>query len=196
MRISIGLVAFFLLPISFAKNLTEYLNNINSFAANFNQTVSHNDKVIQKTSGTIQFLKPQYFKWVTKIPDQQIVANGQKIYIFDRDLDQVTIKTQHQQLENTPAMFLISDPQSLYKHFRIKNCKNSDSCFILTANNQQASFKNIQINFDTKNSLNSLIINDALGQKTNILFSSIQMNTQLKPQNFNFTIPKNVDLIE
>ena len=186
----------FYFNICFASDINTYLENINSYQAHFTQTISNGTKIIQATSGSLKFLKPAYFIWQTKIPDQKILADGKKIYIYDKDLDQVTIKPQSKELNNTPAMFLISKPAQLNKHFNITNCKTEPNCFILTAINKESSYQRITIRFNTNHQLNSLDILDALKQSTFIRFNNIKVNARLTAKDFTFVIPKNVDLIE
>lgn len=76
--------------------------------------------ILQASAGLMQLAKPGHIYWVAEPPfEQTVVADGTKIWIYDPDLAQVTVKTLHRQLDNSPAALLVGDSDRLLEEFRV-----------------------------------------------------------------------------
>lgn len=176
--------------------LKEFNKEVKSFKAEFSQVLlDENKKVLQKANGTFYLMRPGKFRWNYLKPDvQQIVSNGKKIWIYDKELEQVTIKSLKKGIGTTPARVL-TESVDLEKEFKIKDLgKVSGLLWVeLTPKNKDSEFLSVKIGFDK--SLRKMELNDKLNQKTQIDFSKLEVNPSLKTNLFVFAIPKGVDVV-
>jgi len=178
------------------KKLKEFRKNVASFKAEFNQVLKDdNNAVLQSASGSMSFKRPGKFRWDYVKPDkQQIVSNGRKIWIYDEELEQVTIKSLKKGLGKTPARVL-TESADLDKEFDIKDLgkKEGIDWVELKPKGTGNEFQSIKIGFDK--SLRKMILSDNLKQTTTIDFTKLTVNPKISASEFNFKIPKGVDVI-
>ncbi len=179
--------------------LKVFLSEFNSMQANFNQTLlNENGEQLEKTSGTLYLQQPGKFHWQYKAPYvQEIISNGEILWIYDEDLEQLTIREiDRNTIEKTPAAIILGDSR-LEIHFEQVDLGNIDGYdwIELTPRDLEAQYKNIRIGFDRRR-LGMMIIADNLGQTTRIDFTEVNKNTILSPELFEFNIPEGVDVID
>ncbi len=192
---------FVLMPAAFAvtgtQMLKEFHQSVKSFEAEFKQKVVDNkDKELQSAAGKMYLQRPGKFRWDYKEPDEQvIVSNGKKIWLYDQELEQVTIKTLKGMVGSTPARIL-SDTGSIDKNFTIteQGKKDGVTWIELKPKEEDPQFKTVRIGFT--DTLKVMEIKDNLDQVTTIEFSKLKKNPTLKASLFEFKIPEGVDVVK
>lgn len=194
----LSVVIFILLSFQLnASELTQYLNNLKTFQASFTQSVfSPNNKEKQKSSGLIAVKSPDKFYLEYKKPYRLVyVADGQKLWSYDEDLEQVIVKPQGDLLINSPAM-LLGNPKDLTQSYKIEKAGITDGWlwFELTPKSENNNFETVSLAF-VEGELKAMEMNDNFGQVTRLKFSQIIKNPKLPKNRFKFTPPKGVDVI-
>ena len=197
-------LCFFLLfsTVSYSANDTERLGQLlsgyNSFQSDFSQvTVAENGRTAQQTEGTLWLGKPNKFRWETLQPfPQEIVSDGQYIWIHDPDLEQVTRRDATAQQGSAPAMILNGELEKLEKNYQIFLDVDDGGVQIFSLNpiNDQPQFSQIRLAFEAE-VITELMLEDSLGQRTTILFKGQQLNPELAAEQFYFRVPEGTDLI-
>ncbi len=202
MRFFIKIFFFFFSLSAFAtpnEDLIRLLNNVNSMQADFTQSIADaQGKKLNKTTGRMAFSRPGKFRWDTLQPNKQlIVTDGKKLWMYDPDLDQVTIRNLTQETGETPALLLSHNNTTLENNFRIEALqKNSDTqWFSLTPKNKDSMFASIKLGF-THQQISQMQLQDHLGHLTNIQFNQVVINPTLPSSLFTFKPPANVDVID
>ena len=183
-----------------SSRLVTYLNNLHSLQAKFTQTiVDGRGNQMQQTTGTMAMQRPGKFRWETLQPGQQLlVADGKKIWFYDIALQQVTEQKQQSANQNSPAMLLNGDPDSLVKNFIIRAdtaMDSNDTIFKLVSKTKDALFNNVSLQFKEQQ-LQSMKLIDNFGQITQIHFSDVKTNPSLSSSLFQFTPPRGVDVVK
>jgi outer membrane lipoprotein carrier protein len=179
--------------------LKVFLKEFETLQADFTQTLlSEDGEQLEKTIGTLYLQQPGKFNWHYKEPYvQKIITNGEVLWIYDEDLEQLTIRTfESDMIERTPAAIILGNSR-LEQHFIQVDLGNIEgfNWVELTPRDLDAQYKNIRIGFDAKR-LGMMIIADNLGQTTRIDFNDVNKNTKLSADLFNFEIPADVDVID
>ena len=147
-------------------------------------------------SGTMQVKRPGQFRWETTSPMQQlIVTNGQTVWIYDPDLEQATRQQMDSQVGNTPALLLSGQPDQIKKAFRVTQPNRSVANFVLYPRSKDSSFESLTIRFQG-DVPSQMVLQDSLGQKTDIQFSNVKLNPRLNDQLFVFKPPAGTDVID
>lgn len=176
-----------------AQRLNKLLANTKSMTADFTQTTKGASNGTFKGSMSVQ--RPNNFRWDTKSPSEQlIVASGNSLWIFDKDLEQATKQSVDNQVGNTPALLLSGDPSKIDKNFKITQPYANKNYYVLYPKSSSASFKNLSMSFSGGKPV-MMVLNDTLGQTTSIKFSNIKLNPTISSSQFKFTPPKGVDVI-
>ncbi|MGM8898573.1 MULTISPECIES: outer membrane lipoprotein chaperone LolA [unclassified Psychrobacter] len=176
-----------------AKRLNKLLTNTKSMTANFTQTTKGATNGTFKGSMSVQ--RPNNFRWETKSPSEQlIVANGNSMWIYDKDLEQATKQGVDSQVGNTPALLLSGDPSKIDKNFKVTQPYENKNYYVLYPKTGDASFKNLSVSFSGGKPV-MMVLNDTLGQTTSIKFNDIKLNPSVSSSQFKFTPPKGVDVI-
>jgi len=162
--------------------------------AEFKQTVYDNDQhLISSSSGMFILQQPNKFYWLIETPNKQIIVNdSKKIWNYQPDLEQVTVKPSNAALSATPLAILSGSATALTNNFIIQRI--NDQLFSLTAK-QHGSFKYVWLYFN-KGIISSMELQDALGQKTKLTFSKVRTDIQVPANQFKFTAPPKVDVID
>lgn len=178
--------------------LKEFIAATNSAQANFTQVVlDRNGKRIQNASGTMQFQRPGKFRWTYLKPHEQlIVGDGVKFWLYDSDLNQVTVKKLDAALGSSPAA-LLSGNNEIERAFMLKESGSQGGLDWLqaTPKTQDGSFEKILMAFNAQSELVIMELNDAYGHKTVLRFSEMQRNPKFSAQQFQFTPPKGADVL-
>ena len=173
------------------------LNAIHTMSATFNQVVYAKQREIAHTSGTMALSRPGRFRWETKKPmTQWVIADGQRLWVYDVDLEQVTVKKQDKGLGGTAGLFLSGYNDTVAKDFTVTVSRQGRiECFDLHATSNKANFQRVKLTFQG-NALHGIELFDQLGQRTDIRLDTIKTNPTLSSALFQFKIPKHVDVVE
>jgi len=177
--------------------LREFAGSVKSGRASFTQTVISVDGKKQRTSsGEFEFVRPNRFRFVYAKPfEQQIVGDGRKVWLYDVDLNQVTVRPMAQALGGTPAALLAG---AAFEHdFVLQAQPASDGLewVLATPRAKDGSIQSLRVGFDGA-VLAALEIVDAFGQRSLLRFSGFEPNVRLPDELFRFTPPKGADVIE
>ena len=180
------------------EKLKSFIAATHSAQANFTQEVlDQNGKRIQSASGVMQFQRPGKFRWTYQKPYEQIiVGDGAKFWLYDVDLNQVTVKKLDAALGSSPAA-LLAGSNEIERGFTLKESGNREGLDWLqaTPKGQDSSFSSVYMAFNDKASLVIMELNDAFGHKTVLRFDHMQTNPRLPAQQFKFTPPEGVDVV-
>lgn len=149
------------------------------------------------SSGTFVFLKPGKFIWTYKKPYEQILqSDGKMLYIYDKDLNQVTTKKLDHALGASPAAILFGSTD-IEKNFVLKEdgTRNDMQWMIATPKDKDSTFESINIGMQNNVPL-AMELHDALGQISLIKLLTFEKNPPLRGDQFKFTIPKGADVFE
>ncbi|MEQ1742188.1 MAG: outer membrane lipoprotein chaperone LolA [Candidatus Nitrotoga sp.] len=193
---------FLVLPLSAYAGATDKLKNFiastHSAQANFTQEVrDKSGKRIQSASGTMQFVRPGKFRWVYQKPfEQLIVGDGEKFWLHDVELNQVTVKKIDAALGSSPAA-LLSGSNEIERGFQLKDIETKDNLEWLqaTPRAQDTSFEKVLMAFNAQSELMVMELQDVFGHTTVLRFSKLKRNPQLSPQLFKFVPPKGADVL-
>jgi len=185
---------------SASADLASILNTVKSMKANFTQIVYDNHgKATQKSSGKMAMQRPGKFRWdITKPMPQLIIANETRLWIYDPDLEQLTIRSLKKAAGESPALLLSHDSESLDKNYNVKTIeKNSPEWrwFSLVPKQQGNLFESMQMGF-VNNQIREMRLHDNLGHTTVIQFQNIQLNVSLPASLFTFKPSSKVDVID
>ncbi|MFK5968779.1 MAG: outer membrane lipoprotein chaperone LolA [Candidatus Marithrix sp.] len=177
--------------------LDDFLEQLKTMQGQFEQSLfNEQGSLLEKSQGKMYVQRPNKFRWEYKQPyEQLIVADGQKIWIYDSDLEQVTVKKLTNALGKTPA-FLFGSNTNIEKDFFVNQLPvtNDSMRFELIPKDEQNQFDSIRIDIKNKSLLGFELV-DSLGQTTYISFEQIQNNQTLDKDLFIFTPPAGVDII-
>lgn len=172
------------------------LSAIQTLHAHFTQTIQSQQRSMSSSSGEMVLVRPDKFRWQTKRPmAQTVIADGKQLWIYDVELEQVTVSRQSQNLGIAGALFLSQDPNSVQQNFAVKASRQgSIEIFDLHAKSSRANFERVRLVFE-KNQLTTIELYDQLGQHSTLRFSKIVMNHSESPALFQFHIPPGVDVV-
>jgi outer membrane lipoprotein carrier protein len=195
--------AFFLFSCTVAHasgrdSLDTFTKGLKGLDGQFSQQVfDSKGKRKETSSGRVALSAPRLFRWEYLKPyPQLIVADGKKVWVYDPDLKQVSVRAQGAEEQNSPLAALI-DPQRLDRDFNVKDAGLKDGLEWLELTPKQddnAGFQNARLGFD-KRGLARMQILDALGQRTEISFTGWKRNPTLSAKTFRFTPPKGADVV-
>lgn len=191
-------------------NLVKQLNGIKSMTANFNQTtkVTNSSKAPQKKglsaqhmnqaySGVMKVARPGKFYWQTTAPAKQtIVTSGKLVWIYDPDLQQAIRQNMDQQVANTPALLLSGNTNEIMKAYRVTQPDRTKTYYTLYPKQKDSAFQSLTISFGANKAPSLMILQDSLGQTTQVKFSNVKVNASIPASTFNFTPPKGTDIID
>ncbi len=195
------LVAGLVLPL-FAQaggvdRLKAFISGAKTAEADFTQTVSDKSgRVTQKASGTMAFQRPGKFRWDYSAPyEQVIVGDGVKLWLYDVDLNQVTVRKLGEVISGTPAALLAGD-DAIEKYFSLKDAGQGSGLEWLeaTPKNKDTTFDRIRMGF-RGDDLAEMELFDHFGQRTTLKLSNFERNPKIKQSRFKFTPPKGTDVI-
>jgi outer membrane lipoprotein carrier protein len=177
--------------------LSRFLETTKTLRADFAQiVVVKNGRRPQPSSGTMMISRPGKFLWQVTAPyDQLLVGDGERVWMYDPDLRQVTVRKMDAALGSTPAALLIGG-DTLEKNFRLSEQGERDGLEWLEALPQSpdSGFEKLQLGFEGEN-LKAMELYDHFGQTTSLVFSNLQRNPSLPAAQFSFVPPAGVDVI-
>lgn len=177
--------------------LSQFVSQTKGLKANFSQTVlDRNGRKTQESSGTLFFSRPGKFRWVYQKPYAQLlVGDGKKLWIYDEDLDQVTVRKLDAAIGDSPAALLAGE-NDIEKRFQLKESSGSDGLDWVeaTPKSREGSFEMVRLGFKG-DTLQAMELKDNFGQTTLLRFTNLVRNPSLGSSLFRFSPPKSADVI-
>jgi outer membrane lipoprotein carrier protein len=172
------------------------LKSLDNATANFKQTVLSEDKqVLQQSSGTVAISRPGKFSWIyTKPYEQQIIADGSELWVYDVDLDQVTVKPMASGLTSAPIMVLMKQNE-INSDFTVNEVGQRKFLYWveLEPKSTESEYSRIYIGLENE-IVKAMELRDGFGQSTQIVFQNLRQNVIHNPKAFQFTPPEGVDV--
>lgn len=182
-----------------AEQLVSLLTQYQSMTANFQQGVfDANGTLVQNSSGNMAVQRPENFRWFTLNPNEQlIITDGKKLWVYDIDLQQVTISKLQKKTGTTPAMLITTSAQEMAQSYEVSIYPGpkTELTYQLLPKVKNADFQWVRFFFVNKQ-IHKMQIRDNIGQLTSIDFTKIKTNPNLPASTFKLTIPKGVDVIQ
>lgn len=187
-----------LVQASATSSLKSFIHDARTVRATFTQTVlDKNGRVVQTGLGTMQFQRPGKFRWVYEKPyEQLIVGDGGRIWFYDRDLNQVTVRRLDLAIGSSPAALLAGDTD-IEHNFALRDTGSVAGTEWLEAKpkTKEGTFEWVRLSFTPDGVLKGMELHDNFGQTTVLTFSQVERNPRLSPELFSFTPPPGADVI-
>jgi outer membrane lipoprotein-sorting protein len=198
-----------------SSKLESFVSATHSVEANFTQKVmDRSGHTLQQLSGYMQFVRPNKFRWSYQKPYQQlIVGDGERFWLYDADLNQVTEKKLGDALGSSPAA-LLSGSSQIEQEFALRNIKCQEArggadhraCkdgvdveglewLEAIPRAQDSSIDKMRLAFNAQSDLVMMALFDSLGHVTVLRFSNLKRNPSLAPQLFKFEPPRGADVL-
>ncbi|BCT66586.1 outer membrane lipoprotein chaperone LolA [Nitrosospira sp. NRS527] len=179
-------------------SLKNFIQNTRTVRSVFSQTVlDRSGRAVQKGGGTMQFERPGKFRWIYEKPyEQLIVGDGSRIWFYDRDLNQVTVRKLDVAIGSTPAALLAGN-SDIENNFDLTEMGLQGDTEWLEAKPKakESTFEWVRLGFAPEGALKSMELHDNFGQTTVLTFSRVEQNPRLAPELFKFTPPEGADVI-
>ncbi len=179
-------------------SLKSFIHGTRTVRATFSQTLlDKNMRVMQKTSGTMQFERPGKFRWTYEKPyEQLIVGDGAKVWFYDHDLSQVTVRKLDLAIGSSPAA-LLAGSSAIESNFDLGEIGLQGGLEWLEARpkTKEGTFELVRLGFTPEGTLTAMELRDNFGQTTVLIFSGLEKNPRLAPGLFKFTPPESADVI-
>jgi outer membrane lipoprotein carrier protein len=192
----------FALP-AFASGLDDFLAfnaSSKTATARFEQQVfDRGGKVVERASGTFAFQRPGKFRWTYEKPHEQLlVGDGAKLWIYDPDLKQVTVKKIGAAISSTPAA-LLAGRDDITQLFTLRDAgtgaEDGLAWVEATPKTQDTGFERVRLGLRGK-SLAAMELFDQLGGHTKLAFSDLKTNVAVAAETFRFAPPKGADVLD
>ncbi len=201
-RICVAICALFFSVSSSADTASQALSRlfsqVTTIQASFTQRVTDKKgRLLQYSTGKMVLSRPNQFRWeVIKPVEQLIIANNKKLWVYDPDLQQVTIRLLNQEAGETPALLLTRTNAALEKSFSVASQMRSGmQWFRLTPKDKSSLFEAIELGFSHQ-VIQEMQLTDHLGQKTTIQFNQVRTNGMVSASLFQFIPPAHTDVID
>ena len=197
------IAALMMLPIqllasdSATEKLNIFVQTVVTFKANFKQTViDPQGNIMEEAQGTFSLERPGKFRWDYDQPyPQQIVADGERIWFYDVDLEQISVQSQNEALADTPASLLSGETLPEDKYLLTDIASEDGLLWVeLFPKDTESNFQTVTLAFD-EHGLRQMIMKDSFEQRTRLVFSQPQENIELKEDEFVFIPPEGIDVI-
>ncbi|OGA31546.1 MAG: outer membrane lipoprotein carrier protein LolA [Betaproteobacteria bacterium RIFCSPLOWO2_12_FULL_62_13b] len=174
-----------------------FLSSTQAARSSFEQKVfDRNKRLVQESRGTLTFSRPGKFRWVYEKPySQTIVGDGVRVWVYDEELKQVTVRRIDQALTSTPAALLAGN-NDVMRSFQLSDEGARDGLEWLNAipKQKEGGFERIRIGFSAAGP-EVMELSDGFGQLTLLKFNRFERNPPLDPALFRFSPPKGVDVL-
>jgi outer membrane lipoprotein carrier protein len=202
LRAAVGFLVLMLAPLAAAasglERFSQFIDTTLSAEGEFEQKIfDSNRKLLQESRGTLAFSRPGKFRWTYVKPYAQlIVGDGVRVWVYDEDLKQVTVKKLGRALGSTPAALLAGDNSVVRAAFRLSDQGEKDGLEWLEAlpRDKEGSFERIRMGFGVSGPEIMELV-DSFGQTTFLKFTAFQRNPKLDPGLFRFSPPKGADVL-
>lgn len=181
-----------------AEELASLLQSYETYQADFIQIVVDEDGgQVQETRGSLKAKRPGLFYWETRgIMSQFIVSDGERVEVYDPDLEQVTIHNLDDRVQTTPALLLSGEVDNLEETYQVSGEKLQDGTreFTLKPKNEDSLFVSLRLRFE-QNQLQEMRMRDSLAQLSVLSFDDIRLNEPVPRSAFTLEYPDDVDVI-
>ncbi len=177
--------------------LQGFLERTRSMQANFRQEVRNGDQqVVDRAEGRMILKRPGRFRWDYERPyERVIVADGQQLWLYEADLDQVTVRPLTDSLGETPAALLTGDRKTLERFELVSSWSGEGLAWVrLRPRAADADFGSVAVAFAGERPV-ELVLEDRLGQQTHIYLSDVRLNVAMADDRFIFKVPPGADVI-
>ncbi len=178
--------------------LKTFLTDLDTFTAEFEQTLFNEAaEELESSAGVVTLMRPGKFHWVYTQPySQYLISDGNQLWIYDEDLEQVSVSAISDAIEKSPASVLAGDTD-LEDNYIITDLGNMDGAdwVELASADPESQYNSIRLGFNGEE-LSGMILFDNLGQTTRILFKNGKRNDSVDVSMFDFTPPEGVDVID
>ena len=194
-----GLLSLLPAPASAAgvERFREYLRSTQTAQADFEQQVFDRDrKLVQRSRGSFTLQRPGRFRWSYAQPYAQlIVGDGRRVWIYDEDLNQVTVRAMAKALGSTPAA-LLAGAADVERAFELSDAGTREGLEWVEAKprEREAGFERIRLGLGTVG-VQAMELTDHFGQTTLLRFTNIARNPRVDPDAFRFIPPKGADVL-
>jgi outer membrane lipoprotein carrier protein len=177
-----------------AGELAAKLGQLNTLSGQFQQTlVDAQGQVLQKSSGDFLLKRPGFFRWETYDPfPQLLVSNLETIWLYDSDLEQVTVRPYNDQVSQMPVLLFSGDAQKIHRHYTVTKIGPDD--YELLPSSSHNVFNLLVVSFNNSQ-LEKVVLIDSLEQQTTFLFLNVEYNTNIDSSRFEFSPPVGTDVI-
>ncbi len=183
--------------------LRDFFVNVNSLSANFVQRVEdESGSPLEVSAGKLYLSRPGKFRWDYQNldfegePGLQIVADGESLYFYDPDLEQVSRRSLDDAVDQVPSLLLVQSGAELDLHFTVTDFGMADglSWVNLTPKSEDAGYRELMVGF-AEERINTLLLYDGLGNSTRLELMAVESNIDLVSSVFEFTVPPGADLL-
>lgn len=179
--------------------LHQLLSQTRSLQGDFNQvTTDQEGEVVEENTGTFAIKRPGLLRWHIEEPfEQLLVSDGETLWVHDPDLEQVTINTVDEQMQQNSALLLSSDLEKIQANYRVDEVRREDEqkTFALVPLNESNAFERLELQFEGEQ-LTGWQLYTALGEKSTFSFSDLQINQPISDQLFQFEPPPGADVLD
>ncbi|MCP4187684.1 MAG: outer membrane lipoprotein chaperone LolA [Gammaproteobacteria bacterium] len=178
------------------QRLNKALRKLDNLTADFKQTLLDDDKqVVQQSSGQLAIQRPGKFSWIYTTPyEQQIVADGSELWIYDVDLDQVTVKPMSSGLASAPIMILMKQNE-ISEEFNVSEIGQRKYLYWVELEPKSSDLEYTQVYIGLEEgAIKAMELRDNFGQSTQIVFDNLRLNVVHNPKVFQFIPPEGVDV--
>jgi outer membrane lipoprotein carrier protein len=177
--------------------LRAFLGDLRTLEARFVQErFDESGTSVERSEGTLKLARPARFLWDYATPlRQQVVSDGREVFLYDVELEQVTVESLSDALSSSPAALLgaENDIDALYELSELPP-EDGLTWVALAARDEEADFAGIRLAFDER-TLKVMELDDNFGQRTRIEFFEVQVNPPIPPSTFEFVPPAGVDVV-
>ena len=181
-----------------AERLSDLLEPLKTYSADFDQQIlDGSGQRLQEASGHIWLSRPGQFRWEVEAPYRQVVvSDGKDVYLYDPDLEQVTIQPLDMRVTHTPALLLSGKANALTENYDVsRQQQGTTETFTLLPKSPDTLFEDLKLTFRGEQ-LRGLQMSDSTGQRTAIAFSNVEANSAVEPSRFEFQVPEGADVIQ
>jgi len=179
------------------ERLDWFFERVSSLDAAFTQEVyDEKGKSLQHATGRVELARPGRLRWEYQTPDRQLIlADGERLWTFDEELEQATVKPLDEALGSAPVM-LLTRRGNLDQEYEVREVEGLDGLnwVEISPRARDTEFDRIRIGLDERG-IRQMVLFDRFGQKTVIRFDRVRTNIAIPPAEFRFDPPPGVDVI-
>ena len=171
-----------------AELLKARLSDLKSFTAAFSQTVKDEQgTAVYEAQGAITMTRPNKLRWETTMPDEtSLIADGESVWHVDFFVEQVTVMSQQQAIENNPMVLLTSNSEAIWQQYSITQV--DDNAFNVSPTSGNGQIRTLTVQFDDAG-LAGLVMIDSQQQQSVIQFTNRKFNAVISPEQFTVAVP-------
>lgn len=177
--------------------IEDYFGGLDTLAGDFSQVVTDPDgRIVEEASGRVYLSLPDRFRWDYTDPyEQVIVADGRRVWLYDVELEQVTVRDQSEAAKDSP-MLVLADTALMDEFFKTEELGRRDGYqwLRMVPKDEESQFRSVEVAVES-DGLRCMIFHDRFGQKTELTFTDLERNVDLDEGQFQFTPPEGVDVI-